>query len=135
VVVSKRSFRDNFQEVIQMTIKSALTVVALAAGLVAVPAFAQTAAMPTMIGSLTVPEAEAGAVKARCDELKVASETESLVSVDESEDDDAESTETEPAGDAAIVNVPATDGATAVTVDLDVITLEDCEAGGWFEAM
>lgn len=109
-----------------MTIKSALSVVALAAGLVAGPAFAQTAALPTMIGSITVPEAEAGAVKARCDELKVAAETESLVEESDSETDDPTDDDTDD---------DAADGATAVTVDLDVITLEDCEASGWFAAM
>ena len=53
--MSKRSFIDNFQEVIQMTIKSALSVVALAAGLVAGPAFAQSS---MKIGTQSVAETE-----------------------------------------------------------------------------
>lgn len=122
-----------------MTIKSALSVVALAAGLAVVPAMAQSAALPTTIGSITVPEAEAGAVKARCDVLKTNADTESLVEDNNAEagEDDAsdDSSENEPsvAGDASVSSEPAlTDSATATTVDLAVITLEDCEAGGWF---
>ena len=65
--MSKRSFKDDFQEVIQMTIKSALSVVALAAGLVAAPTFAQSS---MMIGTQTVAETDVEAVKARCDDLK-----------------------------------------------------------------
>lgn len=119
-----------------MTIKSALSVIALAAGLVAGPVFAQTAALPTMIGSIAVPEAEAGAVKARCDELKLAAETQSLVEDSEADDDAAADEEgDDAAGDAALVDEPESDGATAVTVDLDLVTLEDCEASGWFAAM
>jgi len=121
-----------------MTIKSALSVVALAAGLVAVPSFAQD----RMIGTFSVPAAEVRAVQARCDDLKLNADTESLVSESDSEtdnEDDAEddaNTETEVAGDAGVSSEPAlTDSPTATTVDLAAITLEDCEAGGWFEAM
>lgn len=124
-----------------MTIKTALSVVALAAGLAVVPAMAQTAAMPTTIGSFTVPEAEAGAVKARCDELRLNAETESLVedadaSAEADADDTSEDNETAVAGDAAVDSEPAlTESPTATTVDLAAITLADCEAGGWFAAM
>lgn len=111
-----------------MTIKSALSVIALAAGLVAGPAIAQSATLPTMIGGITVPEAEAGAVKARCDELKLAA-GESLVEESDSDTDDDASEADDVAGK------PDADGATAVTVDLELVTLEDCEADGWLTEM
>jgi hypothetical protein len=118
-----------------MTIKSALSVVALAAGLVAVPALAQA---PKMIGSQTVAEADVEAVKARCLDLQTAAETQSLTtesdSETETEEEAATDNETSVAGDAAIANEPAlTESPTALSVDLAVVTLEDCEAGGWFE--
>ena len=112
-----------------MTVKSALSVIALAAGLVAGPAFAQD----LMIGSQTVAEADVEAVKGRCMDLQTAAETESLVSESDSETETDEN-ETEVAGDAAISSEPAlTDSTTAVGVDLALVTLEDCEAGGWFD--
>ena len=134
--MSKRSFKDDFQEVIQMTIKSALSVVALAAGLVAAPTFAQSS---MMIGTQTVAETDVEAVKARCDDLKRADETQSLSETkdaDDADDDaasDEETADDSVAGDADIVDVPATDSETATSVDLGIITLEECEAGGWFD--
>lgn len=120
-----------------MTVKTVLSVLALAAGMAVVPAMAQSAAMPTTIGSFTVPEAEAGAVKARCDELRLNSETESLIddnaAEQDTETDVSEDNEPSVAGDASVNSEPAlTDSASATTVDLAAITLEDCEAGGWF---
>lgn len=124
-----------------MTIKSALSVVALAAGLVAAPAIAQSATLPTMIGTQTVSEADAGAVLARCEDLKIAAETESLVSDSDSEteaedEDGSADNETAVAGDADISSEPAlTESPTAVGVDLAVVTLADCEADGWLTEM
>ena len=120
-----------------MTIKSALSVVALAAGLVAGPVVAQTTALPTMIGPQTVSEADAGAVQARCMDLKTAAETESLTAEGDADAETAEdSNETSVAGDAGIASEPAlTDSPTALSVDLAVVTLEDCEAGGWLSEM
>lgn len=128
-----------------MTIKSALSVIALAAGLTAGPAFAQTAAYPTMIGTQTVSEADAGAVEARCLDLQTAEETESLISESDSEadtddasdgSDDSDDNETAVAGDADIANEPAlTDSPTALGVDLALVTLADCEADGWLSEM
>jgi hypothetical protein len=117
-----------------MTIKSALSVVALAAGLVAAPVLAQS---PTMIGTQTVTEADVGAVQARCDVLRTNAETESLVSESDSETETETDTDTETsvAGDAAVSSEPAvTESASASSVDVAIITLEDCEAGGWFDA-
>ena|SRR5690606_31534470 len=110
-----------------MTIKSALSVVALATGLIAGPVLAQD----LMIGTQTVSEADVEAVKARCADLKLAAESESLATtgVDAPAEDNAET----PAGDATIQDVPAADAETATMVDLDIVTLEECEADGWFD--
>ena len=110
-----------------MTIKSALSVVALAAGLIAGPALAQD----MMIGTQTVAEADVEAVKARCLDLQTAAETESLTAESDAETDD---NETSVAADAEIANEPAlTESPTALSVDLAAVTLEDCEAGAWFD--
>jgi hypothetical protein len=117
-----------------MTIKSTLSVIALAAGLVAGPALAQD----LMIGTQTVAEADVEAVKARCADLKLADETASLSSTSETDTedeatDDGESADESVAGDADMEEVPATDSETATTVDLGIITLAECEADGWFD--
>ena len=113
-----------------MTIKSALSVVALAAGLVAGPAFAQSS---MMIGTQSVAETDVGAVKARCADLKLADETQSLSDDANTDTDDEETADDTVAGDADIEDVPATDSETALQVDLGIITLAECEAGGWFD--
>ncbi|MBJ3783695.1 hypothetical protein [Devosia sediminis] len=115
-----------------MTIKSALSVVALAAGLVAAPVFAQD----MMIGTQTVLEADVEAVKARCVELQTAASTGT-----ESTAETATTTETAPAdADAGDDDGDAEESSGDSTVDtgesllnFDVITLEDCEAGTWLE--
>mgnify|MGYP005996651879 FL=1 len=110
-----------------MTIKSALSVIALSAGLIATPAFAQG----MMIGTQTVAETDVEAVAARCADLQLAAETESLSSGSEEDSDNTE--DDSVAGDAAIDDVPATDSETATSVDLGIITLAECEADGWFD--
>lgn len=114
-----------------MTIKSALSVVALAAGLAAGPAFAQT----LMIGSQTVAEADVEIVKARCVELQTAA-TASAGETTEAETDVAPADQPEEVteGEANFEN-EANSGTDeqAATLDLEVVTLEDCEAGGWFD--
>ncbi len=110
-----------------MTIKSALSAIALSAGLMAAPAFAQS----MMIGTQTVAEADVEAVEARCADLKLAAETESLSSGSNEDGDDTE--DDSVAGNAAIDDVPATDSETATSVDLGIITLAECEADGWFD--
>ncbi|WP_375600130.1 hypothetical protein [Devosia sp. Naph2] len=112
-----------------MTIKSALSAIALSAGLIATPVFAQG----MMIGTQTVAEADVEAVKARCADLKLAAETESLSSTDTNNPNDDATADDTVAGDAAIDNVPATDSETATSVDLGIITLAECEADGWFD--
>jgi hypothetical protein len=112
-----------------MTIKSALSVVALAAGLIAGPALAQD----MMIGTQTVAEADVEAVKARCLDLQTAAETESLTAESDAEAE-TDDNETSVAADAEIANEPAlTESPTALSVDLAAVTLEDCEAGAWFD--
>ncbi|MHA6297594.1 hypothetical protein [Devosia sp. CAU 1758] len=130
-----------------MTIKSALSVVALAAGLVAVPAMGQTSTMPTMIGTQTVSDVDAGAVKARCEQLQLAESTDSLSgtrtppdSTDSIDDGDENDTnDDQGTGDVSEDDVttsePEADGATALHVDLDIVTLAECEADGWLDAM
>ncbi|MEQ9635870.1 MAG: hypothetical protein RLW68_07270 [Devosia marina] len=110
-----------------MTIKSALSAIALSAGLIATPAFAQG----MMIGTQTVAETDVEAVAARCADLQLAAETESLSSTGTDNDDDT--ADDSVAGNAAINNVPATDSETATSVDLGIITLAECEADGWFD--
>lgn len=110
-----------------MTIKSALSVIALSAGLIATPAFAQG----MMIGTQTVAETDVEAVAARCADLQLAASTESLSSGSEEDSDNTE--DDSVAGDAAIEDVPATDSETATSVDLGIITLAECEADGWFD--
>ncbi|MBB4051667.1 hypothetical protein GGR20_001303 [Devosia subaequoris] len=108
-----------------MTIKSALSAIALSAGLMAAPAFAQT----MMIGTQTVAETDVGAVKARCERLKLADESQSLSSTEDAENEN----EASVVGDADIVDVPDAQAETAVSVDLDLITLEQCMEGDWLE--
>jgi hypothetical protein len=110
-----------------MTIKSALSAIALSAGLIATPAFAQG----MMIGTQTVAETDVEAVAARCADLQLAAETESLSSTGTDNDDNT--ADDSVAGNAAIDNVPATDSETATSVDLGIITLAECEADGWFD--
>lgn len=110
-----------------MTIKTALSAIALSAGLIATPAFAQG----MMIGTQTVAETDVEAVAARCADLQLAAETESLSSTGTDNDDDT--ADDSVAGNAAINNVPATDSETATSVDLGIITLAECEADGWFD--
>ncbi len=110
-----------------MTIKTALSAIVLSAGLIATPAFAQG----MMIGTQTVAETDVEAVAARCADLQLAAETESLSSTGTDNDDDT--ADDSVAGNAAINNVPATDSETATSVDLGIITLAECEADGWFD--
>jgi hypothetical protein len=110
-----------------MTIKTALSAIALSVGLIATPAFAQG----MMIGTQTVAETDVEAVAARCADLQLAAETESLSSTGTDNDDDT--ADDSVAGNAAINNVPATDSETATSVDLGIITLAECEADGWFD--
>jgi len=107
-----------------MTIKSALSVIALAAGLVAAPALAQD----RMIGETAVPEADVAVVEAHCETLQMGDE--STLSVSGEDEEDNSTLDPTDGDDTGEGDQPAGDGATA-SIDLSLITLEDCEAGGW----
>ncbi|ODT69988.1 MAG: hypothetical protein ABS75_14205 [Pelagibacterium sp. SCN 63-23] len=118
-----------------MRIQSAISIIALASALVAGPAFAQS----MTLGGNAVAEADVAAVQARCDALKLESEA-SLVEQSEKSAESGEVAEGEavPAeGEAADGNAgseaPAVNGMDQATstIDLETVTLEDCEGGGW----
>lgn len=106
---------------------SVISAVALTAAMLASPAaFAQdTTASPTMIGQQTISADDLPKVQSQCDTLK-SSQDGSLASETSTTDDpDGASDLTDPASD-----VPnGTDEATS-TVDLSLITLEECKAAG-----
>ena len=92
-----------------MSIKAAVSAVALASAMMIAPAMAQDAELPTTIGGVTVTAEDQAAVQAKCDELAAA-------------DGAAGATDHPPA--------EGLENATS-TIDLSVITLEDCTADGW----
>lgn len=106
-----------------MTIKSALSVVALTVALTG-GAFAQGMTM----NGVAVSEGDMAAVQERCDQLANASTTESLT-------ESSDSTEDTSAGgaDATITDAPAVNemADATTTVDLDTVTLEACTTGGF----
>lgn len=113
-----------------MRIQSAISVIALVFGLIAGPAFAQS----LTIGGEVVADADVAAVQARCDELKLASEgsiSESTEqTTDEVTDEDGAVVEEDEGASSDEPEVNGMDQALA-TIDLETITLADCEAGGW----
>ena len=109
-----------------MQLKAFASTIALAAALaVSGPVYAQS-----MINGMTIPEAELAAVQERCDELKVAADTESLASEGQDMDDET----AEDAGEAEVEDAPAADTGTAQattpTIDLDTIDLQACVDAG-----
>ncbi len=106
-----------------MTIKSALSVVALTVALTGA-SFAQG----MTLNGVAVSEADAPAVQERCDQLANAESTESLTDTSSSNDDTSAGS-----NDAAITNAPAVNEVqnATTTVDLDTVTLESCAAGGF----
>jgi hypothetical protein len=131
--MSKGSFIEKFQEVINMTIKSALSVVAITAAL-AGASFAQG----MTINGAAVSDADMGAVQERCDGLANAAETESLTetSDDASDENSAETTANNDANagnDAVTANPPAVNEAqnATSTIDLATIDLQACIDGGF----
>ncbi len=98
--------------------RSVISAIALSAAMMlSGGAFAQDTMMaqPTMIGGQELPEAELPRVQAQCDKL-AAIDRQSDATSDASDTDEAET----PDG---------TDQA-LTTVDLDLITIEDCKAAG-----
>jgi len=121
-----------------MRVKTALTSIALISSL----AFSGVAYGATING-VDIPEDELAAVQARCDELKVADDTQSLSTTEDSDSTatDDSMTSDEPTGssdessageDAVVDNAPAVDEAANATgtIDLDTITLQACMDAG-----
>ena len=106
-----------------MTIKSALSVVALTVALTGA-SFAQG----MTLNGVAVSEGDMAAVQARCDQLANAEGTESLTdATDSSEDSSAGGTA------ATVTDAPAVSEIqdATTTVDLDTVTLEACATGGF----
>ena len=106
-----------------MTIKSALSVVALTVALTGA-SFAQG----MTLNGVAVSEADAPAVQERCDQLANAESTQSLTDTSSSNADSSAGT-----NDATLTNAPAVNEVQNATtsVDLDTVTLEACAAGGF----
>lgn len=103
-----------------MHVKSVVSAVALSATmLLSGSAFAQT-----MFNGAEVPAADLPALQERCLDLSTAAGTESL------SDNPTQSGDT--AGSAAAAQVPAVNETqqAVTTIDLDTVTLEQCEAAG-----
>ena len=103
-----------------MTIKSALSIVALMSGI----AFSGAAYAQTMVGNNDVSEADLAVVQQHCDALALA---------DMNSDIAGDTTpETENSADDESTGIQADTQArnTSTTVDLDTITLEDCRTAG-----
>lgn len=119
-----------------MTIKSALSVVALTVALTG-SAFAQG----MTINGVAVSEGDMAAVQERCDELANAESTESIASttedgeVSDSEDDDSNggSNDATAGNDALVENAPGVNEAqnATTTIDLDTVSLSACVEGGF----
>jgi|GEM_PF-1110776 hypothetical protein len=112
-----------------MSIKAAVSAVALASAMMIAPAMAQDAELPTTIGGVTVTAEDQAAVQAKCDELAAA---DGAASLSDSTEDNASGDSTTPDPTGATDHPPAEglENATS-TIDLSVITLEDCTADGW----
>ncbi|QQR40142.1 hypothetical protein [Devosia rhizoryzae] len=116
-----------------MSIKSAVSAVALASAMMIVPAFAQDAAAPMsgdmMIGGLTIAEGDMPAVQAACDELSTAANTSLSDSTEDGAAAGTNTTEEDPTRAADQPPAEGLDNATT-TIDLSSITLEDCTEAG-----
>lgn len=101
-----------------MHVKSVVSAVALTIAL----GFSGAAFAQSTIGGMAIPEGELAAVQARCDQLNTAATTESLT---EETTKDEEATQ---ASDENLVDAtPSADGASAVVIDLDLVTLDQCK--------
>lgn len=105
-----------------MTIKSALSVVALLSGV----AFSGAAYAQTMVGNNDVSETDLPYVQQHCDALQLADMNSSVAGENPNEPESDENNQTGTESDIAARN-------TSTTVDLDTITLEDCVAAGLVE--
>ncbi|ODT69618.1 MAG: hypothetical protein ABS75_16180 [Pelagibacterium sp. SCN 63-23] len=102
-----------------MTIKSALSVVALLSGV----AFSGAAFAQTMVGNNDVSETDLPYVQQHCDALSLADMNSNVAGEDPLQPGNDENNQSGEEADTAARN-------TSTTVDLDTITLEDCVAAG-----
>ncbi len=107
-----------------MTIKSALSIVALMSGI----AFSGAAYAQTMVGSNDVSDTDLPYVQQHCDALALADQNSSgsTATDDPVEGDNDENEQSSEEADTAARN-------SSTMVDLDTITLEDCVAAGLVE--
>lgn len=110
-----------------MRVKTALTSLALVAGLTF-----SGSAYAAMINGAEIPENEMAAVQQRCDELKVADDTQSLTTSSESNSSTDEGKPSDTGDDAIVDNAPAVNEAAdaTTTINLDEITLQACMDAG-----
>lgn len=125
-----------------MRVKSVVSVLAMAAAMAAAPAFAQDAAASYTIRGTEIGEADRAAVQAACDALladegstvESATDTSSSVTTDTetgSDDTDSEAVNT------SSNDSPPAEGLNATGpggLDLDAITIDECNEGGWTPA-
>jgi hypothetical protein len=124
-----------------MSIKAAVSALALSSAMLMAPAFAQDAAAPSWtIAGNPVAEADQAGVQARCDELAVAPADETSLTQDPAGDTSSEDTTGDGNADSdtgtSSNNSPPAEGLdnAVTTLDLTTITLEDCQTGGWVAA-
>lgn len=127
---SKRSFIEIFQKAKKMYVKSVVSAVALSAAmLLSGSAFAQTMFNGAELSADDLPK-----VTERCEQLATAASTQSAT---DSSTADSSSDATAGGSDATINEAPEVNEAAAATakIDLDTVTLEQCEAAGLGGAM
>ena len=115
-----------------MSIKAAVSALALTSAMLVAPAFAQdAAATPSWtIGGNAVAEGDQAAVQAKCDELALESNSSLSDSTEEGAAAGTNTTDEDPTRTSDQPPAEGLDNATT-TIDLTTITLENCNEGGW----
>lgn len=110
-----------------MTIKSALSIIALSTSL----AFSGSVMAQTTINGVDVSDSDLPAVQERCDQLSVA-ENNSLATTSSDSESDTDSAADAGSADANIDDAPAVNEIANLTstIDLDTITLQACQDAG-----
>lgn len=117
-----------------MSIKSAVSAVALVSAMLVAPAFAQDAAATAAtteftIGGNAVLAEDQAAVQAKCDELSTAANTSLSDSTEDGAAAGTNTTEEDPTRASDQPPAEGLDNATT-TIDLTTVTLEDCTEAG-----
>ncbi len=102
-----------------MTIKSSLSVLALVAGV----AFAGSAYAQTSVAGFDVSDADLPKVQAQCDALALEEQNGDIAGTDPTEPETDEDGNTNLENDTSARNA-------STTIDLELITLEDCRTAG-----